>query len=71
MFAFPQLTHKYKNRVIFDLGQGGDEGSGSIVFGDNLVWNFNTGRGMYLNTTSWAWGGADRNPCVWRHSTNP
>ena len=35
MFAFPQLTHKYKNRVIFDLGQGGDEGSGSIVFGNN------------------------------------
>ena len=62
MFAFPQLTHQYKNRVIFDLGQGGDEGSGSVVFGNNSVWNFNTGRGMYANTTSWAWGGTDRNP---------
>jgi len=62
MFAFPQLTHQYKNRVIFDLGQGGDEGSGSVVFGENSVWNFNTGRGMYANTTSWAWGGTDRNP---------
>jgi hypothetical protein len=62
MFAFPQLTHQYKNRVIFDLGQGGEEGSGSVVFGDNSVWNFNTGRGMYANTTSWAWGGTDRMP---------
>jgi len=62
MFAFPQLTHQYKNRVIFDLGQDGDESSGSIVFGNDLVWNFNTGRGMYANTTSWAWGGTDRFP---------
>ena len=62
MFAFPQLSHKYKNRVIFDLGQGGEEGSGSITFGDNLVWQFNTGRGEYQNTTSWAFGGTDRDP---------
>jgi hypothetical protein len=62
MFAFPQLTHMYKNRLILDLGQDGDESSGSIVFGDKSVWNFNTGRGMYANTTSWAWGGTDRFP---------
>jgi len=62
MFAFPQLTHKYKNRVIFDLGQNGDEGCGSITFGNDLVWQFNTGKGEYQNTTSWAWGGTDRFP---------
>lgn len=62
MFAFPQLSMKYKNRVIFDLGQGGDEGSGSITFGDNMVWQFNTGKGEYQNTASWAWGGTDRYP---------
>lgn len=62
MFAFPQLSHKYKNRVIFDLGQGGEEGSGSITFGNDLVWQFNTGKGSYQNTTSWAWGGTDREP---------
>ncbi len=62
MFAFPQLTHQYKNRVIFDLGQDSESSSGSVVFGDNLVWNFNTGRGMYQNTTSWVWSGTDRNP---------
>ena len=47
MFAFPQLSMKYKNRVIFDLEQGGYEGSGSITFGNNLVWQFNTGKGEY------------------------
>ncbi len=62
MFAFPQLAHKYKNRVIFDLGQGGEEGSGSLTFGNDLVWQFNTGKGGYQNTTSWAYGGTDRNP---------
>ncbi len=62
MFAFPQNTILYKDRVIFDLGQGGDESSGSIVFGKDSVWNFNTGRGMFPNTTSWAWGGTDRFP---------
>jgi hypothetical protein len=74
MFAFPQLTHKYKNRIIVDMGQSSSAydpieddfysvqtGNGSIVFGDNLVWNFNTGRTDYLNNTaSWAWGGVDR-----------
>ena len=62
MFAFPQLSHKYKNRVIFDLGQDGDEGNGSITFGNDLVWQFTTGKGGYQNTSSWAWGGTDRNP---------
>jgi len=62
MFAFPQLSMKYKNRVIIDMGQGGGgDGNGSIVFGDNWVWNFNTGRGDYLsNTASWVWGAGDR-----------
>jgi len=74
MFAFPQLTHQYKNRIIIDMAPGGFEynpiedefesvqfGNGSIVFGDNLVWNFNTGRSDFLNNTaSWAWGGVDR-----------
>lgn len=62
MFAFPQLIAKYKNRVIFDLAPGnGDEGNGSIIFGDNTVWNFNTGRGDFLNNTAnWAWGMGDR-----------
>jgi hypothetical protein len=76
MFAFPQLTHKYKNRIIVDMAPAGTEydpiedefysvqmGNGSIVFGDNLVWNFNTGRSDFLNNTaSWAMGGADRAP---------
>ncbi|MCK9997128.1 MAG: hypothetical protein KAH56_12715 [Candidatus Krumholzibacteria bacterium] len=62
MFAFPQLMMKYKNRLIIDMApSGGDEGNGSIVFGDNWVWNFNTGRGDYLNNTAfWAGGGFDR-----------
>ncbi len=62
MFAFPQLLMKYKNRVIIDMAPGGgDEGNGSIIFGDNMVWNFNTGRGDYLNNTAyWAAGGSDR-----------
>jgi hypothetical protein len=62
MFAFPQLTMKYKNRLIVDMEPGdGEDGNASIVFGDNWVWNFNTGRSDYLsNTASWAWGGADR-----------
>ena len=62
MFAFPQLLLEYKNRIIIDMGSGGeDDGNGSIVFGENSVWNFNTGRGDYLNNTAfWAWGGADR-----------
>ena len=62
MFAFPQLLMKYKNRVIIDMApSGGDEGNGSIIFGDNVVWNFNTGRGDYLNNTAfWAGGGSDR-----------
>jgi len=62
MFAFPQLTMKYKNRVIIDMAPGvGDEGNASVVFGDNFVWNFNTGRSDFLNgTASWASGSADR-----------
>ncbi len=61
MFAFPQLTMKYKNRVIIDMIDGGNEGNASVVFGDNWVWNFNTGRSDYLtNTASWVWGGGDR-----------
>ncbi len=62
MFAFPQLMMKYKNRLIIDMApSGGDEGNGSIIFGDNVVWNFNTGRGNYLNNTAyWAGGGSDR-----------
>jgi len=61
MFAFPQLTQTYKNRVIIDMGQGGGEGNASIVFGDNWAWNFNTGRSDYLNNTaSWVWGAGDR-----------
>ena len=61
MFAFPQLTMKYKNRVIIDMGQGGNDGNGSVIFGDNWVWNFNTGRADYLtNTASWVWGQGDR-----------
>jgi hypothetical protein len=64
MFAFPQLIMKYKNRVIVDMEPGdGEDGNGSVVFGDNMVWNFNTGRSDFLNNTaSWAWGGADRYP---------
>ncbi|MEN8008112.1 MAG: hypothetical protein ABFS42_13915 [Candidatus Krumholzibacteriota bacterium] len=62
MFAFPQLLHKYKNRVIIDMAPGnGDEGNASVVFGDNMVWNFNTGRSDFLNNTAtWAAGSADR-----------
>jgi len=62
MFAFPQLTLKYKNRVIIDMAPGnGDEGNASVVFGDNMVWNFNTGRSDFLNSTAtWASGSADR-----------
>ena len=62
MFAFPQLTMKYKNRVILDMAPGdGEEGSASVIFGDNMVWNFNTGRSDFLNgTASWARGSADR-----------
>jgi len=75
MFAFPQLTHRYKNRIIVDMAPGptstdpetGEEftgtnsGSGTVVFGDNLVWNFNTGRSTFLNNTAmWAWGRGDR-----------
>ena len=62
MFAFPQLTMKYKNRVIIDMApSSGSEGSASVVFGDNMVWNFNTGRSDFLNNTaSWAAGSADR-----------
>lgn len=61
MFAFPQLMLKYKDRVIFDLAPGGDDGSGSVVFGDESVLMFNTGRSDFLNNTAtWAFGGADR-----------
>ncbi len=62
MFAFPQLTMKYKNRVIIDMEPGdGEDGNASIIFGENSVWNFNTGRSDFLNNTAnWAWGGADR-----------
>lgn len=62
MFAFPQLLLKYKNRVIVDMApSSGNAGNASIVFGDNIVWNFNTGRGDYLQSTaSWAGGGFDR-----------
>ncbi len=45
MFAFPQLMMKYTNRVIFDMAPNGNSGNGSLIFGDNTVWNFNTGRG--------------------------
>jgi hypothetical protein len=74
MFAFPQLTMKYKNRVIIDMAPNSqvydpdlDEnvtvqyGNASVIFGDNFAWNFNTGRSDYLNNTaSWAMGSADR-----------
>ena len=62
MFAFPQLLMKYKNRLIIDMAPGGgSDGNASIIFGDNMVWNFNTGRGDYLQSTaSWAGGGFDR-----------
>ena len=73
MFAFPQLTMKYKNRVIIDMApnitfdEGTEDevtvqyGNASVIFGDNFAWNFNTGRGDYLNNTaSWAMGSADR-----------
>ena len=64
MFAFPQLLMKYKNRVIIDMAPGadGENGNASIIFGDNMVWNFNTGRSDFLNNTAaWAGGSADRN----------
>jgi|GEM_PF-3438262 len=66
MYAFPQLVAKYKNMVIIDMApSNGDEGSGTITFGDNFVWNFNTGRGDYLyGTANWAWGMGDRFPAV-------
>ncbi len=67
MFAFPQLLAKYSDRIIFDFAPGGSFGSNtqtgdaSVVFGDEKVFNINTGRGDFLNNTaSWAWGGADR-----------
>lgn len=61
MFAFPQLTMKYTNRIIIDMAPNGNSGNGSIIFGDNTVWNFNTGRGDFLNNTAqWAAGSADR-----------
>jgi len=64
MFAFPQLLLKYKNSVIFDFAPSRNDtilARGSVTFGDNWVWQFNTGRADYLdNTGFWAWGGADR-----------
>lgn len=62
MFAFPQLTMKYTNRVIIDMASGdGSNGNGSVIFGENSVWNFNTGRSDFLNNTAtWASGSADR-----------
>ncbi len=66
MFAFPQLMMEYKNRIIIDMEPGdGDAGNGSIVFGDNWVWNFNTGRSDFLNNTAtWAYGSGDRDGSV-------
>jgi len=59
MFAFPQLTMKYTNRVIIDMSSS-NNGNGSIIFGDNTVWNFNTGRSDFLNNgAQWAAGNAD------------
>jgi len=62
MYAFPQLLLKYRNLVMFDLFPGsGNSGSGSVTFGDEKVWQCNTGRGDFLNNTSyWAAGGFDR-----------
>ena len=64
MFAFPQLLLKYNNSVIFDFAPSpGDSmtARGTVTFGDNWVWQFNTGRADYLdNTAWWAWGGTDR-----------
>lgn len=61
MYAFPQLLLKYRNMIILDLAPGGgSDGSGSVTFGDETVWQFNTGRGDFLNNTSfWAGGGVD------------
>jgi hypothetical protein len=37
------------------------QGRGSVTFGNEWAWQFNTGRGDYLNNTAfWAWGGFDR-----------
>ena len=67
MFAFPQLLLKYNNSAIFDFAPGPSYPSedmmarGSVTFGDNWAWQFNTGRADYLdNTAFWAWGGFDR-----------
>jgi len=67
MFAFPQLLLKYKNSAIFDFAPSSSypsssmEGRGSVTFGDNWAWQFNTGRGDYLdNTASWGFGFFDR-----------
>jgi hypothetical protein len=67
MFAFPQLLLKYNNSAIFDFAPGPSYPSddmmarGSVTFGDNWAWQFNTGRADFLdNTAFWAWGGFDR-----------
>ena len=67
MFAFPQLILKYNNSAIFDFDPSPSYPSdnmsarGSVTFGDNWAWQFNTGRADYLgNTAWWAWGGTDR-----------
>jgi len=62
MYAFPQLLLKYKNMLILQMAQSsGTNGDGSVTFGDNTVWQFNTGRSDYLNNTAWwAWGNFDR-----------
>jgi hypothetical protein len=68
MFAFPQLALQYKNRIIVDMepytdtdGNVGSFGNGSIVFGNDSAWNFNTGRKDFINNAAfWAMGGSDR-----------
>ena len=62
MQALPQLMLDYKDLLIIDMApSSGDVGNATITFGNETVWQFNTGRADFLNNTAWwSWGGTDR-----------